>query len=97
MMVLIELEFSGVGRTSASKTVLRAVVTELQRPMLKARMVRAVTFMDLMIIVFLLLSMGLNIKFKSENLNCFFFFFDKRDSNYTIRVHGITVPKPLIV
>ena len=59
MMVLIELELSGIGRTSASKTVLRAVATELQRPMLKARMVRAVTFMDLMIIVFLLLSMGL--------------------------------------
>lgn len=55
-MVLIELEFSGVGRILASETVLRAVATELQRPMIKARMVRVVTFM---IVVFLLLSMGL--------------------------------------
>ena len=54
MMALIELEFWGVGMTSASLTVHQALVTELQRAMVKARMVRALTFMDLMMIVFVL-------------------------------------------
>lgn len=57
MIVRMEFEFSGVGRISASMDA--ALVTELQRPMLKASTANAVTFMDLMVIVFLLLSIAL--------------------------------------